>query len=518
MAGMFDDLIPRGAARQPAAGKPGMFDDLVPAPKKAKGSLAGALIGSNDRLAGGTATFDSAVPLMGEYKAATIAGMNALTGHGSFGENWTAERARQQQVQQGFTAEHPIGANALRTYGAATTMLAPGGAALKGGSFAGNALRGAVIAGGSGAGYAAATTPGTAEERLKAAADASHNPLTLALGAVGGAAATKAEPKVIPGKPPTQAELTTQRKAAYKAVEKSGHQYDAGSFAGMVNDIKASLAKEDFDPDFHKPVQLMLDKLDAKVKAGAAPTLAQMDALRKFVNKNVKGDGNIKRLGGVISRGIDDFIDAQGGDAAALVGKARDLFKRESKVAEVNKAVDKSARQAKRSGSGGNYDNATRIKMDGILEKNPYLTGDEKAALENIVMGDKGQNAMRAYGKTSPLSGGLSAQINTGFGIMTGGVSGLLHSAPSSVAKLAADNITRTKVNRLLDLMASGGTKEQLIAIRNQARTVPGPAGSALQKMAAARLARAAGVGGVALSAPASASAQPAPRAASPGR
>lgn len=497
MPGMFDDLIPtRGAAPPPRATS---FDDLIPAKKPA-------------RKYGATATFDAAVPLMDEYKAGLSAGYNALTGQGSFGDNYKAARDRQAQAEQEFTSEHPVGANALRTYGAATTMLAPGGASLKvaqGGKLAANALRGAVVAGGTGAAYAAADK-GTVEERLRAGVEAAYNPVVLALGALGGGLGTAGKPKVktIPGKVPTLGELTTQRKAAYDAVKKSGHTYDAASFAGMVNDLKSRLAKEQFDPDFHKPVQTMLDKLDEKVKAGFAPSLSEMDELRKFMEKNVTGDKNIRRLGGVMKRGLDEFIDKQGGQGAALIAKARDLYKREMKVTEINKALDKSKKQARKTGSGGNYDNATRQKMDTILEKNPFLTAEEKAALENIVMGDKGQNAMRAYGKTSPLSGGLSAQLNLYGGIATGGLGALLHSAPSSAAKIAADNITRTKVNKLLELMAAGGTREQLIAIRNQARTVQGPAGSALQKIIEARLARLAGVAGA--MAPQAAAARPA--------
>jgi hypothetical protein len=321
-------------------------------------------------------------------------------------------------------------------------------------------------------------------------------------GAFAGAFAGAPKPKV--GKAPTLPELTAARKAAYKDVEASGHTYTPEGFAGMVDNIKASLAKEQFDPDFHQPIQTMLNKLDAKVKAGYAPTLAEIDELRKFIGKNVAGAGdkNQRRLGGVLMRGIDSFIDSEGGPAAALVGKARDLYKREQKVATVTKAQEKAGRQAKRSGSGGNYDNATRVKMDKILEDNPYLTAEERAALENIVVGDKGQNALRAYGKTSPLTGGLTAQLNLYGGLATGGLGAVLHSAPSSVAKLAADNITRTKVRNLVELMAAGGTREQLLAIQKQAATVEGPAGSALRKMAAARLARAGGVAGAVATAP----------------
>jgi hypothetical protein len=286
---------------------------------------------------------------------------------------------------------------------------------------------------------------------------------------------------------PTLDDLTTQRKAAYKAVEQSGHQYAPQEFAKAVADIKAKLKAEQFDPEFHPKADLMLKRLEARAANPDPKTLSELDDLRKFINKNVRGDQG--HLGGVMSRGVDEFIDAQGGQGSDLVGRARSLYKAEQKVKEVTKLQAKSQRQAARSGSGGNFDNATRQNMDKILERNPYLTADERAALEDIVMGGKAQNALRAYGKTSPLSGGLSGQMNIFGGVLTGGAGVPLHTVPSSVAKIAADNITRKKVAELIDLMAVGGSRADLLAAQQQAKQISGPAGSALQKMVAAKLA-----------------------------
>lgn len=301
------------------------------------------------------------------------------------------------------------------------------------------------------------------------------------------AAPVKARPSV-----PSLEELKTSRKAAYKAVEGSGHTYSPESFADAIESIKGALRAEQFDPDFHPQVQIMVQRMEARAARGEPQTLADLDQLQRFIRKNVRGDANQRRLGGVISRGVDDYIDGQGGEGAELIGEARDLYKREKKVEAVTAAQAKSQRQAAKTGSGGNFDNTTRQNMDKILERNPYLTDDERAALENIVMGDKGQNALRAYGKTSPLAGGLSAQINAIGGVGTLGASGVLHSAPSSAAKLAADGITRKKVADLIDLMAVGGSREQLLAAQQQAQQIDGPTGSALRKLIAQRLGTAA--------------------------
>ena len=140
---------------------------------------------------------------------------------------------------------------------------------------------------------------------------------------------------------PTLPELTTQRKAAYKAVEQSGHQYAPQEFAKAVADIKAKLRAEQFDPEFHPKADLMLKRLEARAANPDPKTLSELDDLRKFINKNVRGDQG--HLGGVMSRGVDEFIDAQGGQGSDLVGRARSLYKAEQKVKEVTKLQAKSS-------------------------------------------------------------------------------------------------------------------------------------------------------------------------------
>jgi hypothetical protein len=171
--------------------------ERAPAPAKPK----------RDAVMGGTAAFDSGVPFMGEFKAAMVAGVDAAEGKGPFLERYKAERERQMQRRTGFTEDHPIAANALRTYGGATTMAIPAGGAANAfraplvvagrqvAPVVANALRGATLASGEAALYGAATQPGGARERLQAAREASTNPAVLALGAAGGGLSTPRAPK-----------------------------------------------------------------------------------------------------------------------------------------------------------------------------------------------------------------------------------------------------------------------------------------------------------------------------------
>lgn len=430
-----------------------------------------------------------------EMAAGFQTGANLLAGRvpvSQAGEGYRNALAAQRGYEGDFEAARPRAAALARGTGSAATVAVPGAKAVQSTNMLANMARGTVAAAGTGAVYAAADA-GTARERVKAASDAALNPLNVVFGAMAGRAGTAPIPRA--ARPPNEAQLTKQRKAAYKAVETSGHRYSAEDFAGMVGDIKTRLAKEGYDPDFHEPARKMVAKLEGKVANGIAPTLAELDKLRSFARKNVEkvGDGEQRRVGGVIGRGIDKFIDAQGGEASSLVTKARDLYKRELKVQQVNKAVRKAERQTRKSGSGGNSDNNLRSKMDSILEKNAYLTDDERDALESIVMGGPAQNAARSLGKMSPLSGGLSGMINTIAAAGTGGAS-LALSVPATGAKIAADMTTKAKVRGLIDLMAVGGTKAQLEAAMRRAQTVEGPAGQALRKLIAAKIAQGGGV------------------------
>jgi hypothetical protein len=454
---------------------------------------------ATEAVTGFMANVNRAIPLADEAAAGIQAGVNVLSGRASAAhpiQAFNNALAQQRGYEDTFDAEHPNVAALGRGLGMAGTVALPGGQAAAAPNALARVAQGTATAAGTGAAYAIADR-GTAPERLKAGVEAAINPLNLAFGALG--ARVGVAPKAKPAKPPSLSELTTARKAAYKDVEQSGHKFNAQAFGGMVDDLRAQLAKEQFDPDFHPTVQTMLARLDAKVKQGYAPTLAELDNLRKFVSKNVAGvgDKNTRRLGGVIMRGIDGLIDSEGA-AAEIVGKARDLYKRESKVSAVTEAVQKGRKAAAKSGSGANVDNAIRQKLDKVLEKTQNLTSDERAALESIVYGGPVQNTARAVGKMSPLSGGLSGMLNTLAAHATGGAS-LAFSVPASVAKVGADAATKTKVRNLIDLMAAGGSREQLLAAQKTAQQIDGPAGQALRKLIAARISR---VGGVASGAP----------------
>lgn len=465
---------------------------------------------------GATTNLFKSLPGVDEGAAALDTGLRLATGQapvrelslkgvgGAIADGWKQSRELQDENAADFQRRRPTTTAVIKGAGTGASMFVPGGKVASTFSapltvagrtvapIAANAARGGALAAGNAYVYGAAGE-GTLAERGRAGTRAATDPLTIGLGAAFGAAATPRKPR--PGKPPTRAELTTQRKAAYADVKASGQQYTPEEFTTVVQTIKRDLAEADFDPDFDPAVATMLRKLDERAASGQPQTIGEIDRVRRAISKNVarRGDGNQRRLGSQMIRSLDESLEATGGDET--LRRARDLYAREQKVRSVETAMSKAGRNSRKSGSGANGDNAIRQRMDALL-KTPGLKPDEIAAIEDIVMGDPVRNTLRSYGQTSPIAGGLAATLNGGLGLMTSGGTVLAHSVPSTAAKVAADQMAKAKVRDLIELMAAGGTREQLRAIQAQVQTIEGPAGNALRRMVAARLSSAAGAQG----------------------
>jgi hypothetical protein len=424
--------------------------------------------------------------------------------------DFKANLAHQRGLEANYQQDHPHMAALGRGTGMAATVAVPAGNTANvfaQGSRIGNAVRGATQAGLTAAGYAAADA-GSPGERLQAAADAANpvkNPFTFALGAAGGALATPSAPKA---QPLSRDELAATKDRAYQAVDQSGVTYTPEAFRTLTQDMANGMDAQGFHAGLHPKSAAMMERIgqsDRGIPGGYSPTLTQLDQLRQQIGRDVASanDAGDARMGQIMRGQIDNFINgakpedlaAAGIDpaeAADLINTARGLNTRLAKVDAINEATGLADRRAARTGSGGNIDNVIRQNMDKLLESVPNWTPEERQALDNIVMGGRGQNLLRLLGKLSPSGNGLHLLLNlgaTGAGGAVGGPGGAAAGAAPAVvgilSKLAADGITRGKVARLVAELSTV----------NPAATV---AASPLTGQAAARLSRAAGVGGAA--------------------
>lgn len=267
--------------------------------------------------------------------------------------------------------------------------------------------------------------------------------------------------------------LGNAKTAAYGAVDKAGVQYTPQALDRLIQDATSDLQSANLSDIRHPKAASML--ADIQGMKGKSPTLTDLDQLRQVVRRDVAGpraDDAEKFMGNKIIDHIDDFVqnakatDTVGGDAAGganLIGAARQANAQYKKAESISDALSGADMRTGATGSGANIDNATRQRVLGVYNKVQNWTPDERTAIQDLVKGGPVQNAMRAVGKLSPATGGLNALGSVALTTATHGTAGLPLLATSGV-KMAADMVTKAKVNNLMRLIAAGGKQENVIA------------------------------------------------------
>jgi len=202
-------------------------------------------------------------------------------------------------------------------------------------------------------------------------------------------------------------------------------------------------------------------------------TLKGMDIIRRVAgNAAMQADNPSQQtLARKIIDRIDDHID-QLADDDILTGsragvhhlkEARQLWGRLRRSEMVDTAAAKAELRAASTGSGGNADNATRQNVRRLLERPKGMTAAEKNAADKVVRGTTGQNALRLAGKLSPSGNGLMAALGVG-GAMVNPAIGVA-SLGGMAAKSIADRMTTRNVQRLSQIIRSGGKSAKELAI-----------------------------------------------------
>ncbi|WP_457663700.1 hypothetical protein [Sinorhizobium medicae] len=385
------------------------------------------------------------------------------------------EEARQRAGSAGVAAE-VVGAAAtpvgLANRGA-TVAGRLGTSAMTGPS--GLAARSALM-GAEGAGYGALTAAGNDQDISEGAG----------YGALGGVAGNLVGEAVAAGvskvagvfnKKPTIPQLEDLQQAAqnaYRRAEQAGVAYTPQAVDRLNQSVVKSLTDIGYDPALQPGAAAVVRRLEEL--QGRNVSLGGLDTLRKVASNGfIPGNqSNNKAISSIIEK-IDDVIgnpssgdvlmgDAQGG--AEALKEARSLWSRIAKANKVQDAVSKAELRAASTGSGGNVDNATRQNLRRLLEKPRGLTSDEREAIETVVRGTPGQNALRLAGKFAPtgvVSGVLSG--GAGFGVL--GPLGLAVPLAGAGAKAAADGITQQNVKKLAEIILAGGSRSATQAAPN---------------------------------------------------
>lgn len=305
-----------------------------------------------------------------------------------------------------------------------------------------------------------------------ATAEVTDNPLMqmaagLAGGAVGGAAAGRMGQSSAPKTPlASTQEVKAEAQKFFKAAEDTQAILRPGALQKLSAQADEAATEFGFLPEMQPRVASVLNYLN-KIKQENI-SIKGMMALRKMAQNAAKSPDDAERtLGGQIMAALDDSMETLGPDdvlqgnaslAASAWSEGRRLWSQYRKSRTVDEATNNADLQTASSGSGGNTDNALRQKFKAILTNEKARRGftkDELAAMEDVVRGRGGANALRVVGKLSPLGGGLMAALGLG-AVATGGPLAAIPVA-GMIAKPLADRATRANVNALSGLIRTGG-------------------------------------------------------------
>lgn len=402
-----------------------------------------------------------------------------LGGEGTDAEREKTQQARGRAGTAGTVAE--IGgavATPMGLAGKGLTLAGAGGTAAMTG-VKGLAARTGLMAA-EGAGYGALTALGNDQDvasgaGMGAAGGALGNLAGEGLSALGSKVAGyfNKKPSI-----PTNEGLRQSAEAAYQQADAAGVIFTPQGVQRVATDIRTELANNGFHPGLQPRIKVVLDELD-RLQQGNV-TMKGMDVLRRIADSaRASMDPSEKRLGGMIVSKIDDFMETAGaGDvltgnqaqASSALKDARDYWRRMRKSEMVDEALTKAERRAASTGSGGNADNATRQNIRAILDnpkKSRGFTPDEKEAMEKVVRGTPGQNALRLAGKLSPQGNGLMAALGLGATVMNPAMAAA--PAVGIVAKALSDKATPKNVQSLSEIIRAG-SKSAATAPKNAAQ------------------------------------------------
>lgn len=368
-----------------------------------------------------------------------------------------------------------------------------------------SAVKGATGVGGVAARSAGAAATGAGLGALNAAGHDENVGEGAAYGAIGGAigapvgeAAAKTFGKIagmFGKKPKVMAldELAAAKTAAYKASDDAGVIIKPSFTQRLSQEVKEDLANFGYRERLQPGVKGVLDELDDM--AGQNVTLKGMDGFRQVVGLMGKSEKPAERdLARQIIKKIDKHLDdLKTGDIDVLTGNAnvgvqalqtaRKLHASQRKTEMIQDAVDRAERQASKGGSGGNVDNALRQQFDRILNNKKLsrgLTGDERAAMELIVRGVKGEKLLRSISKLSPNGNGLMTFLQ-GTGAYASGGATLPFAAGGIGAKMITDPLTQRRVAQLERVIRGGGSASSVKKAENAAQRLAAAARPALR-------------------------------------
>jgi hypothetical protein len=284
--------------------------------------------------------------------------------------------------------------------------------------------------------------------------------------------AVRATPAVPPA--PSSDWLKLAADAGYGRARNLGVEIKPEAIRTMATDLGQSLEKDGIN-----------GVLAPKTFSGSTATISNFETMRRAFGHAAGDTANpTERL--AASRAIehlDDYLadipakDVRAGDAAAaskLLEEARGNYAAAKRSEDVGARLTRAERQAARSGSGSNVDNAIRQKISAILDvpsRTRGFSADELAQMETVVRGTGPANVARKIGKLG-FSDGLSLMLHAGAVYPTSGMSIPIGIAGTASRKIA-EALTARQAMKLDEMIrARSPLAEQAAASEPMSATV----------------------------------------------
>jgi hypothetical protein len=277
-------------------------------------------------------------------------------------------------------------------------------------------------------------------------------------------------------KVPTAQELKAAGSTGFEEARNLGVDYSPEAVKSMVDDLTRSLQESGFDSITAPKTSALLAKAGAipEAEGGAVVTsLNNLISLRKALQEAAgSGEPSERNAASRAIAALDEFISAAdpssvvAGTASAagsVLDTARGNYAAAMRSDSVTKAVNKAERNAAKSNSGQNLDNATRQRLESILDKEARgWSKEERQLLDDIVRGKHGANVARYVGNLLGGGGGLGQALTSGLGATLGHMVGgpgvaiagaTIPPAIGVTAKQIGAKITQSQARKLDELL-----------------------------------------------------------------
>ena len=316
-----------------------------------------------------------------------------------------------------------------------------------------------------------------------------------ALAAGGGAAAleSRAAARATAAPVPPVDQIRAAGRAAYQHPEIAAVQIHPAALDSAATRIAGDLHGQGFRANNTPQTFAAIEEL--RTVAGPTARVADVDAVRKNLGEIAREVNAIGRptaeatAAGRALRQVDgylanlqqpDLIAGNAQRASTILNEARQDWASAAKAGDIGARLTRAERQAAKSGSGSNIDNAIRQKISAVLDVPSRTVGlrpEEIAQAERVVRGTAATNTLRKVGKLG-FNDGLTLMAHAIAAVPTAGASVAVGTV-GTIARKVGEMMTERNARRLEEMIrsrsAEAGRGRAMQARINAANPIPQP-------------------------------------------